>query len=122
LAFTQETVVGVWLEEFFWTVEIETEWQENFDVGFLLQQCWVDWHGVLELIHADCIVTLNIALGIQWIHYLFMIIDLVLYMRKKLLFVHEDIIDFVHNIYDRKEAESEIFCFLKGEEKEKKRK
>lgn len=67
---TQESVVGVRLEEFLWTVQIETEWQKDFDVWFLLKQCWVDWHGVLQLVHADCVFAFNIALGIQRIHYL----------------------------------------------------
>lgn len=70
LELTQKSVVGVRLEKFLGAVEVEAEWQEDLDVRFLLEQCWIDWHGVLQLIHADCVFTFNIALGIQRIHYL----------------------------------------------------
>lgn len=79
---TQESIVGVRLEQFFRSVEIETERQEDFDVRFLLEQSTVDFLGILELTHADGIVTLDVALGVQWVE------DLVLL----LLFFARDLI------------------------------
>jgi hypothetical protein len=70
IKFTQESVVGVWLEEFLWTVQIESEWKENFHVWFLRQQSWIGGGSlscIFKLIHANCILSWLIALSIQWI-------------------------------------------------------
>lgn len=105
---TQESVVGVRLEELFGTVEIETEWQENLHVGLLLKQRWVSWHGVLELINADSVVTLCIALGVQRIHYLS--------MCKKFSYLHEKfLIDRARKVKFMK------FKFERREKREKKK-
>lgn len=68
--FTQESVVRVGLEEFFRSVQVEAEWQEDFDVGFLLKQGRVGGARVLQLIDANRILTSCITLRVQRIHYL----------------------------------------------------
>lgn len=67
---TQESVVGVWLEKFFGTVQVESKWQEDLDIGLLLQQSWVDSSGVgvLQLVDANGVIATGVALGVQWIH------------------------------------------------------
>lgn len=67
---TQESVVGVRLEKFFRAVQVESERQEDLDVGLLLQQSWVDssWVGVLQLVHANGVVATGVALSVQWVH------------------------------------------------------
>lgn len=57
----QESVVGVGLEDFFRSVEQESERQEDLDVGSGLQNSFVDWLGVLKLIDTHGIVTRHVA-------------------------------------------------------------
>lgn len=67
---TQETVVGVGLEELFWPVQVEAEGQEDFHVGFLLQQPLINVVGILQLANADCVIALPVALGVEWVEHL----------------------------------------------------
>lgn len=62
---TQESVVGVGLEQFLRSVHVESEGQEDLDVWLILEQCTIDILGILELAYTDGIVTLYVTLGIQ---------------------------------------------------------
>lgn len=73
---TQESIVGIRLEKFFRSVEIETEWQKDLYVGFLLKQGWVSRTSVFQLIDANRVVASGITLGIQRIHYLCVVLCL----------------------------------------------
>ena len=64
---TQVSVVGVGLEEFLGTVQVEAEGQEDLHIGLLLQQSLVNVVCVLQLADADGIIALPVALGVQWV-------------------------------------------------------
>lgn len=67
---TQETVVRVGLEELLGAVQVETERQEDLYVGLLLQQALVDLVRALQLAYANGVVTLPVALRVQWVEHL----------------------------------------------------
>lgn len=67
---TQETVVRVGLEELLGAVQVETEWQEDLYVGLLLQQTLVDLVRALQLANANGVITLPVALRVQWVEHL----------------------------------------------------
>lgn len=75
---TKESIVSVRLEQFFDAIQIESEWQEDFHVGLVLEQCSIDRSCVLELAHADGIVAFAIALSVQRIHNLYALLVYVL--------------------------------------------
>lgn len=61
----EEAIVGLWLEDLFWSVEQEAERQEDLHVRALLQNTLIDVAGVLQLAHANRIFALSVANGIQ---------------------------------------------------------
>lgn len=68
---TQESIICVWSEQFLGTVEIKSEWQEDFHVRFVLEQSLVEFLGIFQLIYANCVFAFSIAHSIQWIQNLF---------------------------------------------------
>lgn len=67
---TQETIVSVGLEKLLGAVQVESEWQEDLDVGLLLQQPLIDLVRALQLTHANSVVALPVTLGVQRVEYL----------------------------------------------------
>lgn len=49
---------------------METERQENLDVGSLLQDTLVDVHGVLELVDANCVLSHFVTSRVQRVQHL----------------------------------------------------
>lgn len=50
---TQESIIRLRLEDFFWPVEEETEWQEYFHVRALLEKSLINLASILQLVHAN---------------------------------------------------------------------
>jgi hypothetical protein len=65
----QESVVLVGLEEFLGSVEQEPERKENFDIGPLLEDSFIDGKSVLELVNADSVVPWLVANGVQGVEH-----------------------------------------------------
>lgn len=59
------SVIGIRPEEVLWCVNVESERQEDFNIGSFLQYAWVNRPGVLQLINADGIRSLVIAASVQ---------------------------------------------------------
>lgn len=63
----QEPIVDVGLEQFFNTVEIEAEREEDFHVRSLHENAFVDFFGVFQIAHAHGVITFAITDGVQWV-------------------------------------------------------
>lgn len=64
---TEEAIVGLRLEDLLGSVEQEAERQEDLHVGALLEDTLIDVSGILQLIHANCILARSVANSIQGI-------------------------------------------------------
>jgi hypothetical protein len=58
------------LEEFFGSVEQESEGKEDLDVGTFLEDSFVDAHRVLQLVDADGVVPGLVADGVEGVQHL----------------------------------------------------
>lgn len=67
---TQESIIRLRLEDFFWPVEEETERQEYLHVWTLLENSLVNLTSILQLAHANRVLALTIADRVQWVQYL----------------------------------------------------
>lgn len=65
---TQKSVVGLSSEKLLHTVKVESEWQKDFDVRSLRQNLIVGFASVLQVRHANGVVSLLITNSIKWIH------------------------------------------------------
>ena len=65
----QESIIRLRLEDLFWPVEEETEWQEYFHIWALLENSFVDLAGILQLAHTNRVLSWTAAHGVQGIQY-----------------------------------------------------
>lgn len=66
----QIPVVRVRLEQFLRAIEVETEWQKDFDIGPLRQDAFVALLGIFQIANTHCVRSLTIADCVQRIQHL----------------------------------------------------
>jgi len=57
----------MWLENFLWSVEQESEGQENFDIRTFLKYTVINVFSIFQLVDAYGVGTLSVADSVQWI-------------------------------------------------------